>query len=185
MASRAPSLEPRRSAAYYSRAPLLPFALLCGMILARLRRHAPAMPVPDDSTMTPTVPALARTAFGPTAHAPRLGDDDRKRRSDQAPPGAPGSAVITKTKPQTKRPSMYRVLLLNDDYTPMEFVVLVLERFFNKDRETATRIMLHVHHHGIGECGIFTYEVAETKVTQVMDFARKHQHPLQCVMEKK
>ena len=89
------------------------------------------------------------------------------------------------TKPQTKRPSPYRVLILNDDYTPMEFVVHVLERFFNKDHEAATRIMLHVHHHGIGECGIYTYEVAETKVTQVMDFARKHQHPLQCVMEKK
>jgi ATP-dependent Clp protease adaptor protein ClpS len=112
---------------------------------------------------------------------PRLADDDRKRRQDQGP----GTAVITKTKPQTKRPNLYRVLLLNDDYTPMEFVVHVLERFFNKDRETATRIMLHVHHHGIGECGVFTYEVAETKVTQVMDFARKHQHPLQCVMEKK
>jgi len=96
-----------------------------------------------------------------------------------------GTAVITKTKPQTKRPSLYRVLLLNDDYTPMEFVVHVLERFFNKDRDAATTIMLHVHHHGIGECGVFTYEVAETKVTQVMDFARKHQHPLQCVMEKK
>jgi ATP-dependent Clp protease adaptor protein ClpS len=115
--------------------------------------------------------------------APRLADDDGKRKSGGQ--GGPGTAVITKTKPQTKRPNMYRVLLLNDDYTPMEFVVLVLERFFNKDRETATRIMLHVHHHGIGECGIYTYEVAETKVTQVMDFARKHQHPLQCVMEKK
>jgi ATP-dependent Clp protease adaptor protein ClpS len=113
---------------------------------------------------------------------PRLADDERKRRSDA---GAPGTAIITKTKPQTKRPNLYRVLILNDDYTPMEFVVHVLERFFNKDRETATRIMLHVHHHGIGECGVFTYEVAETKVTQVMDFARKHQHPLQCVMEKK
>jgi ATP-dependent Clp protease adaptor protein ClpS len=114
--------------------------------------------------------------------APRMSDDDRRRRKE---PGAPGTAVITKTKPQTKRPSLYRVLLLNDDYTPMEFVVHVLERFFNKDREAATRIMLHVHHHGIGECGIYTYEVAETKVTQVMDFSRKHQHPLQCVMEKK
>ena len=113
---------------------------------------------------------------------PRAANGDRKRRQDQT---GPGTAVITKTKPQTKRPNLYRVLLLNDDYTPMEFVVHVLERFFNKDREAATRIMLHVHHHGIGECGIFTYEVAETKVTQVMDFARKHQHPLQCVMEKK
>ena len=100
------------------------------------------------------------------------------------PPG-PGTSVLTKTKPQVKRPNLYRVLLLNDDYTPMEFVVHVLERFFNKDLEAATQIMLHVHNHGIGECGIFTYEVAETKVTQVMDFARKHQHPLQCVMEKK
>jgi ATP-dependent Clp protease adaptor protein ClpS len=114
--------------------------------------------------------------------APRLADDDRKRRGEA---GQPGNAVITKTRPQTKRPNMYRVLLLNDDYTPMEFVVHVLERFFNKDRETATRIMLHVHQNGIGECGVFTYEVAETKVTQVMDFSRKHQHPLQCVMEKK
>ncbi len=111
----------------------------------------------------------------------RLADDDRRKRSD----GGAGTAIITKTKPQTKRPSLYRVLLLNDDYTPMEFVVHILERFFNKDREAATQIMLHVHQHGIGECGIFTYEVAETKVTQVMDFARKHQHPLQCVMEKK
>jgi ATP-dependent Clp protease adaptor protein ClpS len=120
-----------------------------------------------------------------SADRPRLADDDRKRKGDPVTPGGPGTAVITKTKPQTKRPSLYRVLLLNDDYTPMEFVVHVLERFFNKDREAATRIMLHVHHHGIGECGVYTYEVAETKVTQVMDFARKHQHPLQCVMEKK
>ena len=114
--------------------------------------------------------------------APRMADDDRKRKGE---PGGPGTAVITKTKPQTKRPNMYRVLILNDDYTPMEFVVHILERFFGKDHEAATRIMLHVHHHGIGECGVYTYEVAETKVTQVMDFARKHQHPLQCVMEKK
>ena len=99
--------------------------------------------------------------------------------------GRSGTAIITKTKPRTKRPNVYRVLLLNDDYTPMEFVVLVLERFFNKSREDATQIMLHVHQNGVGECGVFTYEVAETKVTQVMDFARKHQHPLQCVMEKK
>ena len=113
------------------------------------------------------------------------GDGDKKRDDGDRGSNNPGTAVSTKTKPQTKRPNLYRVLLLNDDYTPMEFVVHVLERFFNKDREGATRIMLHVHHHGIGECGIYTYEVAETKVTQVMDFARKHQHPLQCVMEKK
>lgn len=99
--------------------------------------------------------------------------------------GDAGTVVVTRTKTITKRPNLYRVLLLNDDYTPMEFVIHVVESFFQKNREEATRIMLHVHHHGVGECGIFSYEVAETKVTQVMDFARKHQHPLQCVMEKK
>lgn len=99
--------------------------------------------------------------------------------------GRSGTAIITRTKPKTKRPSLYRVLLLNDDYTPMEFVVHVVEKFFNKSQEDAYQIMMHVHQNGVGECGIFTYEVAETKVTQVMDFARKHQHPLQCVMEKK
>ncbi len=96
----------------------------------------------------------------------------------------PGTTILTRTKTRTKRPNLYRVLLLNDDYTPMEFVVAVLQRFFNKNAEDATRIMLHVHQNGVGECGVFTYEVAETKVTQVMDFSRKHQHPLQCVMEK-
>ena len=94
------------------------------------------------------------------------------------------TGLATKTKPKTKKPSLYRVLLLNDDFTPMEFVILVLERFFSKSRDQATQIMLHVHNNGVGECGVFTYEVAETKVTQVMDFAQKHQHPLQCVMEK-
>ena len=94
------------------------------------------------------------------------------------------TGLITKTRPKTKKPSLYKVLLLNDDYTPMEFVVHVLERFFNKGREDATRIMLHVHHKGVGICGVYTYEVAETKVAQVMDFSRQHQHPLQCTMEK-
>ncbi|GGD10856.1 ATP-dependent Clp protease adapter protein ClpS [Pyruvatibacter mobilis] len=98
--------------------------------------------------------------------------------------GGTNTGVITKTKPKTKKPSLYKVLLLNDDYTPMEFVIHVLERFFNKGREDATRIMLHVHQNGVGVCGVFTYEVAETKVTQVMDFAGQHQHPLQCTMEK-
>jgi ATP-dependent Clp protease adaptor protein ClpS len=108
-----------------------------------------------------------------------------RRKGNNGQGEGPGTALLTKTRTRTKRPNLYRVLLLNDDYTPMEFVVHVLERFFNKDREAATRIMLHVHQNGVGECGIFTYEIAETKVTQVMDFARKHQHPLQCVMEKK
>ena len=98
----------------------------------------------------------------------------------------PDSGLATVTaKPELKRPPMYKVVLLNDDYTPMEFVVHILQKFFNKNAEDATRIMLHVHQHGVGECGVYTYEVAETKVTQVMDFARKNQHPLQCVMEKK
>ncbi len=98
--------------------------------------------------------------------------------------GGSGSAVVTQTKAKTAKPSLYRVLILNDDYTPMEFVVYVLERFFNKSREDATRIMLHVHQNGVGVCGVFTYEVAETKVAQVIDAARRHQHPLQCTMEK-
>jgi ATP-dependent Clp protease adaptor protein ClpS len=115
------------------------------------------------------------------ASAPRMGNDENRTGGS----GGPATSVITKVKPKTKRPNLYRVLILNDDYTPMEFVVHVLEKFFQKDVEAATKIMLHVHHHGIGECGVFTYEIAETKVTQVMDFARKHQHPLQCVMEKK
>ena len=133
------------------------------------------------SAMTMTLTATTDSPVPPA----RLADDDKKRKGDTGAAGGPGTAVITKTKPQVKRPSLYRVLILNDDYTPMEFVVHVIERFFGKDHEAATRIMLHVHHHGVGECGIYTYEVAETKVTQVMDFARKHQHPLQCVMEKK
>ena len=96
----------------------------------------------------------------------------------------PGTGVVVKAKPKTKKPSMYKVLMLNDDYTPMEFVVHILERFFNKNRQEATRIMMHVHRRGVGICGVYTYEVAETKVTQVMDFARQHQHPLQCTLEK-
>lgn len=95
-----------------------------------------------------------------------------------------GTGIVTKTRPKTKKPSLYKVLLLNDDYTPMDFVVYVLERFFNKAPEEATRIMLHVHNKGVGICGVYTYEIAETKVAQVMNFAREHQHPLQCTMEK-
>ena len=127
-----------------------------------------------------------RVAPGSSRPVPAYGagNGDKKRDEDSSRGSGPGTAVITKTKPQTKRPSLYRVLLLNDDYTPMEFVVHVLERFFNKDREAATRIMLHVHNHGVGICGVYTYEIAETKVTQVVDFARQNQHPLQCTMEK-
>jgi ATP-dependent Clp protease adaptor protein ClpS len=107
------------------------------------------------------------------------GDDAKKGGDEEGRTG-----IVTKTRPKTKKPSLYKVLLLNDDYTPMEFVVRVLERFFNKDREDATQIMLHVHHKGVGLCGVYTFEVAETKVTQVMDFARQNQHPLRCTMEK-
>ena len=98
--------------------------------------------------------------------------------------GGTNTGVVVRTKPKTKKPSMYKVIMLNDDYTPMEFVVMVLERFFNKSHEEATHIMLHVHQRGVGVCGVYTYEIAETKVTQVMDFARQHQHPLQCTLEK-
>ena len=94
------------------------------------------------------------------------------------------TGLALKTRPKTKKPAMYKVLLLNDDYTPMEFVVHILERFFNKTRDEATDIMLHVHRRGVGLCGVYTYEVAETKVTQVMDFARANEQPLQCTMEK-
>ena len=92
--------------------------------------------------------------------------------------------VLLEAKPKTKKPSMYNVLLLNDDYTPMEFVVLVLESIFNKKQEEATQIMLHVHKNGIGVCGTFTYEGAESKCKTVIEFAKKHEHPLQCTIEK-
>lgn len=95
------------------------------------------------------------------------------------------TGVATKVRPKTKRPSMYRVLLLNDDYTPMEFVVMILQEVFNKSGDDAWQIMMHVHKQGMGECGVYPHEVAESKVTRVMDAARKNQHPLQCVMEKK
>ena len=114
---------------------------------------------------------------------PFMSDDD----SDGGKPGGPGGTgvgVATKTRTRTAKPALYRVLLLNDDYTPMEFVVLTLQRFFKMTIEDATRVMLQVHQRGVGVCGIFTYEVAETKVNQVVDFAREHQHPLQCTMEK-
>ncbi|HRJ01498.1 MAG TPA: ATP-dependent Clp protease adapter ClpS [Hyphomonas sp.] len=122
-------------------------------------------------------------------------DLDAILMSGSSVPGAPGGGqpgdgggtgfdLATETRVRTKKPSLYRVLLLNDDYTPMEFVVFILERFFNRSREQATRIMLHVHQKGVGLCGVYTFEVAETKVAQVLDLARRHEHPLQCVMEK-
>jgi ATP-dependent Clp protease adaptor protein ClpS len=112
---------------------------------------------------------------------PVLNDED----SEGGGPGrGAGVGIATKTRAKTAKPALYKVLMLNDDYTPMEFVVLTLQRFFKMTIEDATRVMLHVHQRGVGVCGIFTYEVAETKVNQVIDFAREHQHPLQCTMEK-
>lgn len=115
----------------------------------------------------------------------RSGDDDG---AGSGPPddgeGEGQVGVATKTRTKPKKPSQFKVLMLNDDYTPMEFVVMVLKRFFAMDLEQATRVMLHVHQKGVGVCGIFPYEIAETKVNQVMDFARQNQHPLQCTLEK-
>lgn len=123
--------------------------------------------------------AIAASA---ASSAPRAGREPRKAGDERG--GGLGTAVITRTKPATKKPSMYRVLMLNDDYTTMEFVTLVLQKYFSKSPDEAQRITWHIHKHGVGECGVYTFEVAETKVAQVMDFARKHQHPLQCIMEK-
>lgn len=129
------------------------------------------------------LPAGIKPRGNASFFAPRLASKPRPPSGPTDNDRGTGTAVLTRTR--TRKPNLYRVLILNDDYTPMEFVVHVLERFFNKDRAEATRIMMHVHQNGVGECGVFTYEVAETKVTLVMDLARKHMHPLQCVMEKK
>ena len=129
-------------------------------------------------------------AFAPSC-APLRAADDGDGKPDK--PGKGGSdgdegagqlGVATATRTRPKKPSQYKVLMLNDDYTPMEFVVMCLKRYFRMDLEQATRVMLHVHQRGVGVCGVFPYEVAETKVNQVMDFAREHQHPLQCTLEK-
>jgi ATP-dependent Clp protease adaptor protein ClpS len=131
---------------------------------------------------TRVLPALADLAepLLPLGLPARAEDEDK----DQGTDGGSQVGIATKTRAKPKKPSQYKVLMLNDDYTPMEFVVLVLKRFFGMDLEQATRVMLHVHQRGVGVCGIFTYEVAETKVNQVMDFARQNQHPLQCTLEK-
>ena len=102
----------------------------------------------------------------------RIGEDDGQ------------GLAVEEARPKLKKPPLYRVVLLNDDYTPMEFVVHVLEQFFAKSHEEATRVMLHVHQKGVGICGVFTYEIAETKVNQTMDLAQQNQHPLQCTIEK-
>ncbi|WP_082126394.1 ATP-dependent Clp protease adapter ClpS [Aurantiacibacter marinus] len=137
---------------------------------------------PSDSALPWAVTCIAA---GPDDGADAGGGD-----SGDGDSGDPGSGdegqigLATKTRTKPKKPSMYKVLMLNDDYTPMEFVVLVLKRYFRMDLEQATRVMLQVHQKGVGVCGIFPYEVAETKVNQVMDFAKENQHPLQCTLEK-
>ena len=134
------------------------------------------------TTLTPLV-------IEPTTHelaliVPMADSDTDKPGGADTDDGEAQVGVATKTRAKPKKPSQYKVLMLNDDYTPMEFVVMVLKRFFGMDLEQATRVMLHVHQKGVGVCGIFPYEVAETKVNQVMDFARQNQHPLQCTLEK-
>lgn len=137
--------------------------------------------------MSDSVPSLAISTRAARVTPARLADGDTP--PDRGPDRGTGNpdkqtGVLLKTRPKTKKPSMYKVLLLNDDYTPMEFVVHILERFFNKNKQEATDIMLHVHRRGVGVCGVFTYEVAETKVAQVMEFARSQEQPLQCTMER-
>jgi len=128
----------------------------------------------------PTLPASAAPLLQLSAAVRAAGDGNK----DDDDNGGSQIGIATKTRAKPKKPSQYKVLMLNDDYTPMEFVVLVLKRFFSMDLEQATRVMLHVHQRGVGVCGVFPYEIAETKVNQVMDFAKQNQHPLQCTLEK-
>ena len=130
----------------------------------------------------PGNPPVALPAWQPVI----VGGPDSDGDGDHDGAGGSGTeiGIATRTRAKPKKPSQFRVLMLNDDYTPMEFVVIVLKRFFHMDLEQATRVMLHVHQKGVGVCGIFPYEIAETKVNQVMDFARQNQHPLQCTLEK-
>lgn len=132
--------------------------------------HLPALAFP-----TPALVPAGLLAVGAIRAA---GTDDGHDDGDHQ------IGLATKTRAKPKKPSQFKVLMLNDDYTPMEFVVICLKRFFNMDMEQATRVMLHVHQRGVGVCGVFPYEIAETKVNQVMDFARQNQHPLQCTLEK-
>jgi len=110
-----------------------------------------------------------------------MSDDDKKSGGNDK---GTGTGLLTRPEAKTKKPSMYKVILLNDDFTPMEFVVHILQRFFRMTMEQATEVMLHVHQRGVGVCGVFTFEVAETKVNQVLSFAKQHEHPLQCTLEK-
>ncbi|HEY6815140.1 MAG TPA: ATP-dependent Clp protease adapter ClpS [Croceibacterium sp.] len=131
------------------------------------------------------IPASPADPRAPRHVAVRAAGDDGGKSPDEGVIDGEGQVgVATKARAKPKKPSQYKVLMLNDDYTPMEFVVMCLKRFFRMDLEQATRVMLHVHQKGVGVCGVYPYEVAETKVNQVMDFARQNQHPLQCTLEK-
>src|SRR5690606_36192607 len=139
-------------------------------------------PFIDRKPSPPIAPAATLAIFSGTINQIDLtisAGDERKGDDEDI-----GLGVATRTRTRTKTPAPYKVLMLNDDYTPMEFVVHVLQRFFKMGLEDATRVMLHVHQRGVGVCGIFTYEVAETKVSQLTDYARENQHPLQCTLEK-
>jgi ATP-dependent Clp protease adaptor protein ClpS len=142
-----------------------------------LSSDAPAFPVGASVFVSAQALELVRSA-GDDGEGGGDGGGDRRNGDDNQ------VGIATKTRAKPKKPSQFKVLMLNDDYTPMEFVVLVLKRFFGMDLEQATRVMLHVHQKGVGVCGIFPYEIAETKVNQVMDFARENMHPLQCTLEK-
>ena len=134
-----------------------------------------------------SITLIEDSIFAAPAGAGDVGDSGGDSGDDSTGGGGDGRdqlGVATKTRTKPKKPSQFKVLLLNDDYTPMEFVVLVLKRFFSMDLEQATRVMLHVHQKGVGICGVYPYEIAETKVNQVMDFAKRNQHPLQCTLEK-
>ena len=149
------------------------------------RRYDIAEPMTDTRTLSeaPFPPAMIMAGAGATKSV-GTGEGDGAGEGDNDSDGDSQVGIATKTRAKPKKPSQYKVLLLNDDYTPMEFVVMVLKRFFKMDLDQATQVMLHVHQKGVGICGVFPYEIAETKVNQVMDFAKQNQHPLQCTLEK-
>jgi ATP-dependent Clp protease adaptor protein ClpS len=151
-----------------------PFDAIFGIVMKPMQTLSPTAPMRPVSFGTGRI-----QPHGSDKNGSESGNGDRGGRDDDIEFG-----IATKTKPKTKKPNMYKVLMLNDDYTPMEFVVHVLKRFFSMDTDEATRVMLAVHQRGVGICGVFSYEVAETKVNQVMDFAKQNQHPLQCTLEK-
>ena len=134
------------------------------------------------SQLKPQLKVLARSATSVRASQDDDPYGDNNHNDDDD--GRPDTGLMLKVKSKIKKPSMYKVLLLNDDYTPMDFVIHILENLFSKNRQEATDVMMHVHRRGVGICGVYTYEVAETKVMQVMDYARANEQPLQCTMEK-